>query len=50
MSKRLALIAASGIAIGTLFTLFVVPAVYVMIAGDHSKAHEDAEAGIAPAE
>jgi len=44
------LVIASGIAIGTLFTLFVVPAVYVMIAGDHSKAHEDAEAGIAPAE
>ena len=40
------LVIASGIAIGTLFTLFVVPAVYVMIAGDHSKAHEDANAGI----
>jgi multidrug efflux pump len=44
------LVIASGIAIGTLFTLFVVPAVYVMIAGDHSKAHEDANAGIVPAE
>ena len=44
------LVIASGIAIGTLFTLFVVPAVYVMIAGDHSKAHEDANAGIEPAE
>src|SRR2546429_5226959 len=33
------LVIASGIAIGTLFTLFVVPAVYVMLAGDHSKAH-----------
>ncbi|MEI6202081.1 MAG: efflux RND transporter permease subunit, partial [Enhydrobacter sp.] len=43
------LVIASGIAIGTLFTLFVVPAVYVMIAGDHSKAHEDANAGIEPA-
>ena len=41
---------ASGIAIGTLFTLFVVPAVYVMIAGDHSQAHENANAGIEPAE
>ncbi len=40
------LVIASGIAIGTLFTLFVVPAVYVMIAGDHSRAHEDAQAGI----
>ena len=37
---------ASGMALGTLFTLFVVPAVYVMIAGDHSKKHEDANAGI----
>jgi multidrug efflux pump len=44
------LVIASGIAIGTLFTLFVVPAVYVMIAGDHSKAHEDANAGVEPAE
>ena len=40
------LVIASGIAIGTLFTLFVVPAVYVMIAADHSRAHEDAQAGI----
>jgi multidrug efflux pump len=34
------LVIASGIAIGTLFTLFVVPAVYLMIAADHSKAAE----------
>ena len=40
------LVISTGIAIGTLFTLFVVPAVYVMIAGDHSRAHEDAEAGV----
>ncbi len=44
------LVIASGIAIGTLFTLFVVPAVYVMIAGDHSRAHEAAEAGLQPGE
>jgi multidrug efflux pump len=31
---------ASGIAIGTLFTLFVVPAAYVLIAADHSKKRE----------
>lgn len=31
------LVIATGIAIGTLFTLFVVPAVYLMIATDHSK-------------
>ena len=31
------LVIASGMALGTLFTLFVVPAVYVMLAADHSK-------------
>jgi multidrug efflux pump len=31
------LVIASGLTIGTLFTLFVVPAVYVMLAADHSK-------------
>jgi multidrug efflux pump len=31
------MVIASGIAIGTLFTLFVVPAVYLMIAADHSR-------------
>ncbi|MGH7000930.1 MAG: efflux RND transporter permease subunit, partial [Stellaceae bacterium] len=41
------LVISSGIAIGTLFTLFVVPAVYLLLAADHSKAAE-AEAGIAP--
>jgi multidrug efflux pump len=34
------LVIASGISIGTLFTLFVVPAVYVMLAADHSKKQE----------
>ena len=34
------LVIASGIAIGTLFTLFVVPAAYVVIAADHSKKSE----------
>ncbi|HTR83756.1 MAG TPA: efflux RND transporter permease subunit [Reyranella sp.] len=42
------LVIASGISIGTLFTLFVVPAVYVMLAGDHSAAHEAAEQGLEP--
>ncbi|MGH6968826.1 MAG: efflux RND transporter permease subunit, partial [Stellaceae bacterium] len=43
------LVIASGIAIGTLFTLFVVPAVYMLIAADHSKAAEvEAEADVAP--
>jgi multidrug efflux pump len=44
------LVIASGISVGTLFTLFVVPAVYVMLAADHSKKQEtgdlaDAAAG-----
>jgi len=33
----LGLVIASGIAIGTLFTLFVVPAVYMLLATDHAK-------------
>jgi len=36
------LVIAAGLAIGTLFTLFVVPAVYLMIAADHSHAREGA--------
>lgn len=28
---------AAGLAIGTLFTLFVVPAVYMLLAADHHK-------------
>jgi multidrug efflux pump len=32
------LVIASGLAIGTLFTLFVVPAVYLLIAADHHTA------------
>ncbi len=34
------LVIASGLAVGTLFTLFVVPAVYVMLAADHSRKQE----------
>jgi multidrug efflux pump len=34
---NMGLVIASGLAIGTLFTLFVVPAVYMMIAADHSR-------------
>jgi multidrug efflux pump len=40
------LVIASGLAIGTLFTLFVVPAVYVLIAADHHSAlPEEAPSG-----
>ncbi len=38
------LVIATGISIGTLFTLFVVPAVYLMIAEDHSKRRVGEEA------
>jgi multidrug efflux pump len=34
---NMGLVIGSGIAIGTLFTLFVVPSVYMLIAADHSK-------------
>jgi multidrug efflux pump len=34
---NMGLVIASGLAIGTLFTLFVVPAVYMFVAEDHSK-------------
>jgi multidrug efflux pump len=38
---NIGLVIASGLTIGTLFTLFVVPAVYMLIAGDHHKAQEE---------
>jgi multidrug efflux pump len=43
---QMGVVIASGLAIGTLFTLFVVPAVYLVLAGDH---HAAAGAGAAPA-
>ncbi|WIM12564.1 efflux RND transporter permease subunit [Enhydrobacter sp.] len=45
------LVIASGLSLGTLFTLFVVPAVYVMLAGDHHRKDDEAEEALpAPAE
>ena len=38
---NIGLVIAAGLTIGTLFTLFVVPAVYMLIAGDHHTAHEE---------
>ena len=35
------LVIATGIAIGTLFTLFVVPAMYLLLAADHSRRAAD---------
>jgi len=42
---QMGLVIASGLAIGTLFTLFVVPAVYLVVAGDH---HAGVAADAAP--
>jgi multidrug efflux pump len=46
---NMGLVIASGLSIGTLFTLFVVPAVYLLIATDHShrEAEEPANVGVA---
>jgi multidrug efflux pump len=41
---NMGLVIASGLAIGTLFTLFVLPAVYLVLAADHSRAREGATA------
>src|SRR5438445_11645406 len=35
--SHMGLVIATGISIGTLFTLFVVPAMYLLLAADHSK-------------
>jgi multidrug efflux pump len=37
---NMGVVIATGLAIGTLFTLFVVPAVYLLIAGDHQRGLE----------
>jgi hypothetical protein len=41
---------AAGMTVGTLFTLFVTPAVYTYLARDHQKAKADADAALAHAE
>ncbi len=43
---NMGLVIASGLSIGTLFTLFVVPAVYMMIAADHSQRAEAEEEAV----
>jgi len=45
---NMGLVIASGLSIGTLFTLFVVPAVYVMFATDHAAQAEREKALMAP--
>jgi multidrug efflux pump len=39
---NLGLVIATGISIGTLFTLFIVPAVYSLIATDNTRARQEA--------
>jgi multidrug efflux pump len=42
------LVIATGLSIGTLFTLFVVPAVYLLIAGEHRPVESQGRAGAPP--
>jgi len=42
---NMGLVIASGLTIGTLFTLFVVPAAYLLLAADHSDSTIRAGAG-----
>ncbi len=46
---QMGLVIASGLSIGTLFTLFVVPAVYMLLAADHSAPAVAGGAHIPPA-
>jgi len=39
----------AGLSIGTLFTLFVVPAMYMFLAGEHKAVHADVESPAGPA-
>ena len=45
---QMGIVIASGLSIGTLFTLFVVPAVYLVFAQDHHLRAAAAEAEIGP--
>lgn len=45
---NMGLVIASGLTIGTLFTLFVVPAFYILLAADHSQKAETHDARAAP--
>lgn len=54
--NSIGLVLVGGMAIGSLFTLFVIPSIYMLVAKDHSKAkaktnvHEDDERAISPKE
>ncbi|MDP3479119.1 MAG: efflux RND transporter permease subunit, partial [Desulfoprunum sp.] len=43
---NMGLVITTGISIGTLFTLFVVPAMYMFIATDHAKQRAEQEIGL----
>jgi len=45
---NIGLVVATGLGIGTLFTLFVVPGVYLILARDHSAHQRDEPAAAAP--
>jgi multidrug efflux pump len=44
---NMGLVLATGVSIGTLFTLFVVPAIYIVLAVDHRRTAVSAEASTA---
>ena len=46
---NMGLVIATGLSIGTLFTLFVVPAMYMMLGADHGEKAQQAEKQASPA-
>lgn len=49
MSRRaLGIVVASGLSIGTLFTLFVVPAMYLLLGKDHRTAAQEQQGTPSP--
>jgi multidrug efflux pump len=44
--NSIGIVLVGGMAIGTLFTLFVVPAVYLLLAKDHHASKEEEEEGL----
>jgi multidrug efflux pump len=45
--RAMGIVIATGLSIGTLFTLFIVPAVYLVLAADHERARTEAAAQLA---
>src|SRR6185437_10435023 len=46
--RAMGIVIFSGLSIGTLFTLFIVPAVYLMLGADHARERQSANAVLAP--